>query len=469
MTQDFQIIVLSGVSIGDIFNFSLEGDASITIGRAETNDIVLSDPRVSRTHAGVILRDNRLELQDLGSASGTVHMGFKIETGANGARSLSSGDEFKVGDSLFRVQFEQVTPVETGETEFSSEARTNSGGFDIRSLLQNKKYVGLAGVAALLLVLLLFAPSDSGPTLPKQVSATVLELPEYRLLGYWPGKKSTAKSKKDSSRIDKVQFYVPTSNVLIEYDYLSEVEINVLVDGTVYETLPPSPSGWRHQQLIIRDVLEGKRRVLVFDNTSYPRKKKSKNHKRWAVTNVRATPLVKGVDDSLEKAISEAAAQAPDYDKTADGLFRLIRSMQQVTLENIIESGADAVAVTPSIDEDGSGLGLDGEEIQDVLHSMLEELRESAEIEVLDRHLFALRSSLGRLEGELWRRYNSRVRKARYSAKAKNSIVVYDNLVAVKAMFPDETDYRWVKAERMLNDKRYVPKKVRENPGRYRR
>lgn len=46
--------------------------ATISIGRAKENDVVLAAPSVSRSHAAIdILRDGRLRLRDLGSKSGT--------------------------------------------------------------------------------------------------------------------------------------------------------------------------------------------------------------------------------------------------------------------------------------------------------------------------------------------------------------------------------------------------------------
>ncbi len=51
--------------------------ATITIGRARENDVVISTPSVSRTHAAIdILKDGRLRLRDLGSKSGTwIYLG----------------------------------------------------------------------------------------------------------------------------------------------------------------------------------------------------------------------------------------------------------------------------------------------------------------------------------------------------------------------------------------------------------
>ena len=108
MTARVEITVLSGPSSGDIFKFSVDRTKGVTIGRAPDNDLVLQDPSVSRKHAVIGPHEGTLRLMDLGSTHGTVHMGFPVNAGADGARVLSNGDEFKVGDALFRVNFDDT-------------------------------------------------------------------------------------------------------------------------------------------------------------------------------------------------------------------------------------------------------------------------------------------------------------------------------------------------------------------------
>ena len=47
-------------------------EADITVGRATTNDIVLSDAKASRAHAQLVYNDAQWTLVDLGSANGTL-------------------------------------------------------------------------------------------------------------------------------------------------------------------------------------------------------------------------------------------------------------------------------------------------------------------------------------------------------------------------------------------------------------
>ena len=95
MAVKLDITVLAGVSSGDVFHFQPEENASVTIGRAAECDMVLQDPLVSRRHARIEHRNDGFFIIDEGSSHGTVHMGFTLKHGAEGARLLSDGDAFK--------------------------------------------------------------------------------------------------------------------------------------------------------------------------------------------------------------------------------------------------------------------------------------------------------------------------------------------------------------------------------------
>lgn len=63
-------------------------DHSITIGREPVNDIVLSDPEISRRHARLMYQAGRYVLEDLGSTNGTSVNGRRITEPA----VLNAGD-----------------------------------------------------------------------------------------------------------------------------------------------------------------------------------------------------------------------------------------------------------------------------------------------------------------------------------------------------------------------------------------
>jgi len=65
-----------------------------TIGRDGSNQLVLNDPAVSRSHAVVIARDDELVLIDMGSAGGTSVNGRSVS-----GRSVRNGARLRVGDT----------------------------------------------------------------------------------------------------------------------------------------------------------------------------------------------------------------------------------------------------------------------------------------------------------------------------------------------------------------------------------
>src|SRR5262245_60355173 len=110
-----EITILSGVSAGDVFRFDLSdvpgnGSQSFTIGRSPECELVLQESTVSRRHATVARRAGVFLITALGSSNGTHHMGFPLRPGDDGARKLSTGDEFKISDMLFRVNIPDERP-----------------------------------------------------------------------------------------------------------------------------------------------------------------------------------------------------------------------------------------------------------------------------------------------------------------------------------------------------------------------
>ena len=97
--QEYRFTVVRGAKPGQQITFE-GGVRDVKIGRAVDNDIVISDPTVSRLHARVELRPDGWFLIDAGSASGVEKMGFRISA----REPLESGDEFKLGDTILRFE-----------------------------------------------------------------------------------------------------------------------------------------------------------------------------------------------------------------------------------------------------------------------------------------------------------------------------------------------------------------------------
>jgi hypothetical protein len=76
------------------------GDAPVTFGRGEDNDIVIPDPAVSRVHAELRQEADGFVVSDRGSANGTRVNGEPL----TGARRLRPGDEIMIATHLFRFE-----------------------------------------------------------------------------------------------------------------------------------------------------------------------------------------------------------------------------------------------------------------------------------------------------------------------------------------------------------------------------
>lgn len=94
--QDWSLVALTP-ELGDI---TVTIGKSLSIGRSDSNDLVLASPQISRQHAKINRIGDNLYLQDLGSANGTFVNGERISTEAIG---LQPNDELALADLLFVV------------------------------------------------------------------------------------------------------------------------------------------------------------------------------------------------------------------------------------------------------------------------------------------------------------------------------------------------------------------------------
>jgi pSer/pThr/pTyr-binding forkhead associated (FHA) protein len=91
---------------------------SVTLGRAMTNDIILDDNRISRSHARLECSPRGCELVDLGSSNGTRLNGVRVEK-----TWLGPGDRIQVGSLELRYEVDQPADMDvTQMTMIDSEA-----------------------------------------------------------------------------------------------------------------------------------------------------------------------------------------------------------------------------------------------------------------------------------------------------------------------------------------------------------
>jgi CRP-like cAMP-binding protein len=102
-----------------------------TVGRSEDNDIILSDPAISRNHARIIFENGNWAIEDLGSANGILAHGSRVSKAA-----LQSGEFYKIGKSTFRF-IEEDAPEPSAQ--LSRTAEILSASFNDLALIAEKE------------------------------------------------------------------------------------------------------------------------------------------------------------------------------------------------------------------------------------------------------------------------------------------------------------------------------------------
>ncbi len=144
---------------GEPSSFPLAG-LRVTIGRASTNDIVLSDQFSSSCHAVVVPTGRGYSLVDQGSKNGTFINGRRV----SGEIDLARGDEILIGSTRFYFDRDYQPSVETVEgTTFTHSSntiiqvkdllkkppatgvivKTPGGGLDLERFQQDQKIVAV--------------------------------------------------------------------------------------------------------------------------------------------------------------------------------------------------------------------------------------------------------------------------------------------------------------------------------------
>ena len=89
----FRLVIRSGPAAGKVYPLETP---DISIGRDNTNMIVINDAEVSRRHARMELRGATYVIQDLGSTNGTFVNGSRL----SGIQVLNSGDAVSFGEGV---------------------------------------------------------------------------------------------------------------------------------------------------------------------------------------------------------------------------------------------------------------------------------------------------------------------------------------------------------------------------------
>lgn len=86
------ITVIHGVNAGQVF--TIEGDSAV-VGRDSSAEFPIDDPAISRKHCRFRLSDDRVFVEDLGSANGTIVSGQRLRPGQ--LFELFAGDRVQLG------------------------------------------------------------------------------------------------------------------------------------------------------------------------------------------------------------------------------------------------------------------------------------------------------------------------------------------------------------------------------------
>ena len=87
--------------------FVVPEDGALRIGRADENDVVISDDGVSRFHAELLNQNGSLWLQDAGSRNGVFVNGVRVIT----HQALKVGDEIAVAEHRFALRWDEPDEV----------------------------------------------------------------------------------------------------------------------------------------------------------------------------------------------------------------------------------------------------------------------------------------------------------------------------------------------------------------------
>ena len=107
MEEDWNIVlsVLESSDSSIIGQQKVFTTSPVSIGRAEDNNLILSDPAVSRNHATLRITNDfsRVFITDL-STHGTTVSGKAVPKGLGAGFTIRDGDNLKLGDTLLRFE-----------------------------------------------------------------------------------------------------------------------------------------------------------------------------------------------------------------------------------------------------------------------------------------------------------------------------------------------------------------------------
>jgi hypothetical protein len=429
--QEYRFTVVRGAKPGSRVSFE-GGVRNVRIGRAVDNDVVVSDPTVSRSHARVELRADGWFIADAGSSAGVEKMGFRV---GSAPEPLDSGDEFKVGDTI--LKFEVVAKkgaIKKAAIEAATDAAAEATpaasqpGILARVGLKSRRSQILAVAALAVLGMLLLWPS--APGLPPQSSDPVGV--EYSAtVGWVPGV--------DDSHLAGATFDMPIEGegLSLYFQVASKDGVEVRAGERVLATIPKSTS-WQSYALVMipRAFSRESKLRIAFRNRGYDPAQGDIDPQQAPFWGIRGAMLAR-----IPNSPSSPGQLAEDLlgtqglaERMQDNVgFRatIIQSLRRALVGVMKLSGKSAVLVT-----------IPSKIPPDPLAERIETARTDLSSDRLDAALGDLTATLGKADAELARDYQQLVNNltlARKRGSGNDEVVI---LATIMRTIPDPTDPR---------------------------
>lgn len=100
MSATYQLVIRSGAGAGKVLPLD---KSELHVGRDVTNDLVISDEKVSRRHARLYSEGDQYVVEDLGSTNGTFINGARL----SGPHLLRAGEQITFGETSI-VSYERT-------------------------------------------------------------------------------------------------------------------------------------------------------------------------------------------------------------------------------------------------------------------------------------------------------------------------------------------------------------------------
>lgn len=118
MSATFQLVIRSGAGAGKVLPLE---KSEMHVGRDVTNDLVISDEKVSRRHARLYSEGDQFVVEDLGSTNGTFINGARL----SGPHLLRVGEQITFGETSI-VSYERIGE-DPNATVMSTVSASSSG------------------------------------------------------------------------------------------------------------------------------------------------------------------------------------------------------------------------------------------------------------------------------------------------------------------------------------------------------